>query len=72
MFFYVKGVCMMCHETTQVRSINLYVIGSEGFYCCASCENKLLEFIRKERHKATKKKIRLFKKARKCGAFFPF
>lgn len=72
MLLYSKGICMMCHETTQVRHINLYVIGSEGFRCCSGCENKLLEFIGKERHKATRKKIALFKKlkmVRKCSAY---
>jgi len=49
---YHKGLCMMCHKApVEVRHINLYVIGSEGFYCCRACEDKILEFIREERRK---------------------
>ena len=42
-----EGICMICHETTNVRHINLYVIGSEGLRCCKTCEDRLLEFVRK-------------------------
>jgi len=37
---------MICHETTNVRHINLYPIGSEGLDCCKTCENKVIELVR--------------------------
>jgi len=62
MFFYVKGICMMCHKTKQVRHIKLYPAGSEGLFCCSDCENELLEFIREKIREAVKEKIKNFKK----------
>lgn len=51
---YHEGICMMCHKSPiQVRHIDLYLIGSEGFWCCKACENEVLEFIREKRRKAT-------------------
>jgi len=47
MMEWFKGTCMVCHETTYVRHINLYPIGSEGLDCCRTCESRLLEFVRK-------------------------
>lgn len=49
---YHEGRCMMCHKSPiAVRHINLYPVGSEGFWCCWACEDKLLDFIREESRK---------------------
>jgi len=50
---YHDGICMMCHKAPiQVRHIDLYVMGSEGFFGCRPCEDKILDFIRGESRKA--------------------
>jgi hypothetical protein len=59
-----KGICMMCDDITEVRHINLYVIGSEGFYCCKPCENEILEFIREKRRAIVKQKLKAWKERR--------
>ena len=52
-----KGTCMMCLKNpVEVRHINLYLTGSEGFFCCKNCENEVLEFICKKRCKNSMKK----------------
>lgn len=49
---YHEGICMMCHKAPiEVRHIDLYLIGSEGFYGCRACEDKILDFIREESRK---------------------
>lgn len=58
----IKGTCMMCLEgSVEIRHVNLYVVGSEGLYCCRSCEDKVLEFIRGKMREATKGKIKVHK-----------
>lgn len=60
------GRCMMCHKSPiEVRHINLYPVGSEGFWCCRACEDKLLDFIREESRKATHEAIEKWKKKKK-------
>lgn len=55
---YHDGICMMCHTSpTPVRYIDLYLIGSEGFWCCKTCEEKILDFIREERARTTHKAL---------------
>jgi hypothetical protein len=61
-----EGIYMMCHEITEVRHIRLYVVGSEGLFCCKNCENELLEFAREKSREAVKKKKKEFQK-RKGG-----
>lgn len=62
---YYAGLCMMCHEIEKVRHINIYVIGSEGFYICKECETDiLLPFIREVIAKRILRKKETFKKAR--------
>ena len=58
---YVEGKCMMCLENKEVRHINLYIIGSEGFDCCYECERELLKFIRNKRHEAGKRRKEKFR-----------
>ena len=49
---YHEGICMMCHKAPiEVRRIDLYLVGSEGFFCCRACENRILDFIREESRK---------------------
>ena len=56
-----KGMCMMCLKNpVKVRHINLYLTGSEGFFCCKDCENEVLEFICKKRCENSMKKKELF------------
>lgn len=62
-----EEMCMMCYKTKKVRHINLYLVGSEGFLCCESCEYEILELIRKKRYKAVKRKRELFKNLKKKG-----
>ena len=38
--------CMICQEEKECRFLPIFVIGSEGLYCCHSCEMAILEFIR--------------------------
>jgi len=38
--------CMICDSDKQVRSVDLYVIGSEGLDICHTCEMILIGFIR--------------------------
>jgi len=55
--------CMMCHKSPiEVRHIKLYPVGSEGLFCCQSCENELLEFIREKGRKAVEEKIKNLRK----------
>ena len=61
-----EGICMMCHKITEVRHISLYVVGSEGLFCCKNCENELLEFVREKSRESVKKKKKEFQK-RKGG-----
>lgn len=50
---YHDGICMMCHKAPiEVRHIDLYLNGSEGFYGCRACEDKIQDFIREESRKA--------------------
>lgn len=52
------GRCMMCHkDPIEVRHINLYLVGSEGFWCCRACEDKVLDFIREESRKVIQCKV---------------
>lgn len=61
-----EGICMMCHKSPiRVRHINLYVIGSEGFLVCRTCENKVLDFIRAESRKATQETIKKWKEEKR-------
>ena len=63
MIEWFEGICMMCHESpVKVRHVALYVIGSEGLFCCKKCEEKLLEFIRKKSREAVIKKIETIRK----------
>jgi len=56
---YREGICMMCLKAQiAVRHINLYIIGSEGFWCCRECENKVVEFTREESRKAVYEKAK--------------
>ena len=62
---YYTGLCMLCHDIKKVRHINLYVVGSEGFYICKECETDiLLPFIRDVIAKRMLRKKEAFKKAR--------
>lgn len=62
---YYTGLCMLCHDIVKVRHINIYIVGSEGFYICEECENNvLLPFIRKTIRENILKKKEAFKKAR--------
>ena len=62
----LEGVCMMCSRfPIEIRHINLYLAGSEGFYCCKDCENELLEFIRKKSRESVRKKKEIFKNLKK-------
>lgn len=62
---YVKEMCMICHEIKEVRHINLYPIGSEGLLCCRSCEDELLEYIRKMMRESVRMRKDKFKKKRR-------
>ena len=44
-FEYEPGTCMVCHENTDVRWKNLYVIGSEGLSVCHKCEMKIVRHV---------------------------
>ena len=61
---YIKGTCMMCLKDTEVRHINLYIIGSEGFDCCHPCEMEVIRFIRDKRTEAGKEKLERKKRER--------
>jgi hypothetical protein len=61
---WVEGVCMMCHDITEIRHVNLYPSGSEGLFCCKKCENKLLEFILEKRREFVVKKKREIRERR--------
>ena len=39
-------LCTICREEKECRFLPIFVIGSEGMYCCHSCEMIILEFIR--------------------------
>lgn len=63
---YHDGICMMCHKSPiQVRHIDLYLIGSEGFWCCRGCENEVLEFIREKSRKVTREAKQRWKEKNK-------
>ena len=40
----------MCHETKEVRYIDLYTVGSEGTDLCHECEMEVVGFIRRRTH----------------------
>ena len=43
--------CMMClNDKKPTRNINLYVIGSEGFDACQSCEMQVVDFVNRMRN----------------------
>ncbi len=63
---YREGVCMMCHKAPiDVRHVNLYLIGSEGFWCCRACEDKILDFIREESREALYAAVQRWKEKKK-------
>lgn len=40
------GHCMLCDLDKDVRNIDLYILGSEGFNCCHDCEMLIVNQIR--------------------------
>jgi len=58
---------MICHETTNVRHINLYPIGSEGLDCCKTCENKVIELVRELMREFAMARKAKFKRRREGG-----
>lgn len=46
---YWEGNCMVCGERKQVRDIDMYVMGSEGFRSCHECEMWLIDTINTKR-----------------------
>lgn len=62
---YSPGRCTICFQNTDVRHINLYVIGSEGLLCCHSCEMKIVQFCRQTMNEnTTNRKIAALNKKR--------
>ena len=53
----VDAFCMLCHESKQVRHVNLYIIGSEGLYACHECEMLLVEFARSLSSENSRRKL---------------
>ncbi len=39
------GHCMLCDLDKDIRNIDLYIIGSEGFNCCHDCEMLIVKQI---------------------------
>lgn len=44
------GRCYVCGERTQIRNIDIYVIGSEGLNICHEDEMKMVEWLQKQCH----------------------
>lgn len=40
------GNCYVCKEATEIRNIDIYVIGSEGLNICHPCEMQMVEWLR--------------------------
>ena len=62
---YERGRCMLCHETTEVRHINMYLIGSEGLDCCHPCEMEVLKYMRQLSREATLRRRDEYRKKKK-------
>ena len=62
------GHCSVCHVSPiEVRHVNLYVFGSEGWYVCHECEMKVVAFIRQMTYENGEKKMALAIEAKKTN-----
>lgn len=63
---YFKGQCNICGALGEVRTKNIWLIGSEGTDMCWPCEKKMNNFLEQRKRLFTKNKlIKLREKARK-------
>jgi hypothetical protein len=60
---------MICHfDASEVRNINLYVVGSEGLDVCHHCEMQIVAFARGLRSLAARVKGNTFRAVRSRSA----
>lgn len=61
-----KGTCMICHKAeTELKYLDLYVIGSEGLVVCHHCEMELVEIVRHKRRDHSHKLKEEFKRKKR-------
>jgi hypothetical protein len=62
-------LCRVCGApVSDVRNINLYVIGSEGLNVCHDCEMQIVEFCRSMIRTATKARMAGYRACKKVAA----
>ena len=60
----LETYCDICNKIADTRYLDLFTIGSEGTRLCHDCEMLVVEFIRTEKYKVTKRIIAEHKASR--------